>query len=76
MRRLKFKWNLKGNIALTDVGHALYVVKFTSFEDYEFVMTQEPWMIGDTYLTIRKWVPNIIAGEEPIRHLTAWGENT
>ena len=26
MRRLKAKWNLKGEIALTDVGHAYYVV--------------------------------------------------
>ena len=72
MRRLKFKWNLKGNIALTDVGHAFYVVRFTSYEDYEFVMTQGPWMIGDSYLTIRKWVPNFIADEAPMRHLTAW----
>ena len=72
MRRLKFKWNLKGNIALTDVGHAFYVVRFTSYEDYEFVMTQGPRMIGDSYLTIRKWVPNFIADEAPMRHLTAW----
>ncbi|XP_048501298.1 uncharacterized protein LOC125497684 [Beta vulgaris subsp. vulgaris] len=72
MRRLKFKWSLKGNIALTDVGHAFYVVRFTSYEDYEFVMTQGPWMIGDSYLTIRKWVPNFIANEALMRHLTAW----
>ena len=72
MRRLKFKWSLKGAIALTDVGHAYYVVRFTNYEDYEFVMTQGPWMIGDSYLTIRKWVPNFVADEAPMRHLTAW----
>ena len=72
MRRLRFKWQLKGNIALTDVGHSFYVVRFTSVEDYEFVMSQGPWMIGDTYLTIRKWIPNFIADEAPMRHLTAW----
>ena len=72
MRRLRFKWQLKGNIVLTDVGHAFYVVRFTSLEDYEFVMTQGPWMIGDSYLTIRKWIPNFIADEAPMRHLTAW----
>lgn len=72
MRRLKFKWQLKGSIALTDVGHAFYIVRFTSIEDYEFVMTQGPWMIGDSYLTIRKWIPNFIADEAPMRHLTAW----
>ncbi|XP_057249379.1 uncharacterized protein LOC130590827 [Beta vulgaris subsp. vulgaris] len=72
MRRLKFKWQLKGSIALTDVGHAFYIVRFTSSEDYEFFMTQGPWMIGDSYLTIRKWIPNFIADEAPMRHLTAW----
>lgn len=72
MRRLRFKWQLKGNIALTDVGHAFFVVRFTSLEDYEFVLTQGPWMIGDSYLTIRKWIPNFVADEALMRHLTAW----
>lgn len=72
VRKLKLKWNLKGQIALTDVGHAYYVVRFSSLEDYEFVLTQGPWLIGDSYLTIRKWIPNFIADEEPIKFLTAW----
>ncbi|KAL2935658.1 hypothetical protein RDABS01_018776 [Bienertia sinuspersici] len=41
-------------------------------EDYNFVLTQGPWMIGDSYLTIRKWVPNFISNESPIRFLTSW----
>ncbi|XP_056690305.1 uncharacterized protein [Spinacia oleracea] len=41
-------------------------------EDYDFVMTQGPWMIGDSYLTIRKWVPNFVPDEAPIKALTAW----
>lgn len=65
-------WSLKGEIALTDVGCAFYVVRFTSMEDYDFVMTQGPWMIGDSYLTIQKWVPNFVPDEEPICTLTTW----
>ncbi|XP_056690284.1 uncharacterized protein [Spinacia oleracea] len=72
MRRLKLMWSLKGEIALTDVGCAYYVVRFTSREDYNFVMTQGPWMIGESYLTIRKWIPNFVPDEEPIKFLTAW----
>lgn len=71
IRRLRLMWSLKGEIALTDVGCAFYVVRFSAMEDYEFVMTQGPWMIGDSYLTIRKWVPNFVPDEEPIRTLTA-----
>lgn len=69
---LRMKWSLKGDIALTDVGCAYYIVRFTNMEDYNFVMTQGPWMIGDSYLTIRKWIPNFVPDEEPIKVLTAW----
>lgn len=72
IRRLKLMWSLKGEIALTDVGCAYYVARFTSMADYDFIMTQGPWMIGDSYLTIRKWVPNFVPDEEPIKRLTAW----
>lgn len=65
-------WSLKGDIALTDVGCAHYVVLFTSMADYDFVMTQGPWMIRDSYLTIRKWIPNFVPDEEPIKTLTTW----
>ena len=63
---------MKGDIALTDVGHAYYVVRFNHLADYEFVLSQGPWLIGDSYLTIRKWVPNFIADQEPIKKLTTW----
>lgn len=72
MRRLKAKWSWKGEITLTDVGHAYYVVRFSNLDDYDFVLTQGPWMIGESYLTIRRWVPNFIADEAPIKTLTAW----
>lgn len=72
MRRLKSKWSLKGDIALTDVAHAFYVARFSNIEDYEFLLTQGPCMIGYNYLTIRKWMPNFIADEAPIKSLTAW----
>ena len=72
MKRLRLKWSLKGDIALTDVGHGFYVVRFNNMEDYDFVLTQGPWLIGDSYLTIRKRVPNFVAEEAPIKTLTAW----
>lgn len=72
MRRLKAKWSLKGEIALTDVSHAYYVVRFSNLDDYDFVLTQGPWMIGESYLTITRWVPNFISDEAPIKTLTVW----
>ncbi|KAJ8443575.1 hypothetical protein Cgig2_020662 [Carnegiea gigantea] len=44
--------------------------KFSNKEDYDYVLTQGPWLVRDNYLTIRKWVPNFISNEELIRHLS------
>lgn len=72
IRRLTKKWQLKGSLNLIDIGFSYYVVKFTNKEDYECVLTGGPWLIDDHYLTIRKWVPNFIPNDEPIKILNAW----
>ncbi|XP_021744863.1 uncharacterized protein LOC110710829 [Chenopodium quinoa] len=72
MRRLKKKWNIKGELALTDIGCNYYIARFSNKDDYNYVLTQGPWLLDDNYLTIRKWVPNFIPDETPIRLLTAW----
>ncbi|XP_048493943.1 uncharacterized protein LOC125494428 [Beta vulgaris subsp. vulgaris] len=57
---------------MTDIGCKFYIARFTNQDDYHHVLTQGPWMIEDNYLTIRKWVPNFIPDEAPIKVLTAW----
>jgi len=47
------------------------LLDFTNMEDYHHVLTQDPWLIGDNYLTIHKWVPNFIPDEELIKRLIA-----
>ena len=71
-RRLKLKWALKGDFSLIDIGCDYYVTRFTNAEDYEHVLTQGPWMLGDNYLVIREWVPNFIPEEDCITRITAW----
>lgn len=72
IRNLRYKWSLKGDISLTDVGCAYYVVRFTNQEDYNFVLSGGPWIIGESYLTIRKWISNFVPDEAPIKVLTTW----
>ena len=71
-RQLRLKWALKGDFSLIDIGCDYYVTRFTNMEDYEHVLTQGPWMLGDNYLVIREWVPNFITEEDHITRLTAW----
>ena len=70
--RLKSKWALRGDFSLIDIGCEYYVVRFTNMEDYDHVMINGPWMIGDNYLVIREWVANFIPEEDTITKLTAW----
>lgn len=72
MCRLKKKWNIRGEMALTDIGHKYFIARFTNTVDYNYVVTQGPWMLDDSYLTIRKWVSNFIPDDSPIKVLTAW----
>lgn len=72
IKRLKRKWELKGGLTLTDIGHDFFIARFSCLDDYNFVLTQGPWMLDDNYLTIRKWVPNFVPDDAPMRFLTAW----
>ncbi|XP_021757939.1 uncharacterized protein LOC110722976 [Chenopodium quinoa] len=60
MRRLKKKWNIRGELSLTDIGCDYYIARFTNQADYNYVLTQGPWLLDDNYLTIRKWIPNFV----------------
>lgn len=76
MKRLWLKGSLKGDIALTDVRHVFYMVRFSNMDDYKFLLTQGPCTIGESYLTIKKWVPSFVADEAPIKTLIAWARIT
>ena len=71
-RRLKTKWALRGDFSLIDIRCDYYVTRFTNMEDYDHVMINGPWMIGDNYLVIREWIPNFVPEEDTITKLTAW----
>lgn len=66
MKRLKQKRELKGGLILTDVGHEFFIDIFSNLGDYNYVLTQGPWMLDDNYLTIQKCVPNFIPDDAPM----------
>lgn len=72
MKILKRKWELKGGLTLTDIGHEYFIARFSCPDDNNYVLTQDPWMLDDNYLTICKWKANFIPNDVPLRYLTAW----
>ena len=63
---------LKGELSLTNNGCNYFIGRFINLEDRNYVLTQGPWLIGDIYLTIRKWTPISIPEEACLNVLTIW----
>ena len=59
----------QGRLGIIDTRCDYYVAHFSNSHDYEHVLTQEPWLTRDDYLTVRKWVPNFVPNEEPMSSL-------
>lgn len=72
MKCLKKKWQLKGELVLTNIECKYFIARFSNAENYNHVLTQGPWLIDDSYVIIRKWTPNFISEEASINVLTIW----
>lgn len=51
-------WNLVGWIDCIDLGKDFFLVRFSVKEDHDSVLKNEPWFIGENFLSIRPWEPN------------------
>ncbi|KAL8141679.1 hypothetical protein V2J09_014711 [Rumex salicifolius] len=71
-RRLAQKWGLSAPFSLIDIGNDTFIARFANRTDYDHVLTQGPWIIGDSYLSIRKWVPRFDVLEDKITSLVVW----
>lgn len=71
-QRLSQKWVLSRPSNLIDLGNDYFIARFSDQTDYNHVLMEGPWMIGNNYLTIRKWVPSFDVTEERIIKLTVW----
>nr|XP_023926558.1 uncharacterized protein LOC112037981 [Quercus suber] len=51
-------WKLVGRIDYIDLGKDFFLIHFLVKEDYDAMLRNGPWFIGDNFLSIRPWVPN------------------
>ena len=70
--KLKQKWNLHGNWQLTDLEDGYFVVRFQMEDDLEYVLTGGPWVVANHYITVQKWRPNFLPGEDVIQRMPVW----
>ncbi|KAK2634118.1 hypothetical protein Ddye_028910 [Dipteronia dyeriana] len=70
--KLTQKWILLGKWQLTDIGKGYFMARFHMKEDSEYVLTNGPWVISNQCLTVQRWKPNFVSGEDVIQSMPIW----
>ena len=47
-----------GKIDCVDLGKEFFLIRFSVKKDYEVVLRNGAWFIGEIFLSIRPWEPN------------------
>ncbi|XP_039063545.1 uncharacterized protein LOC120208315 [Hibiscus syriacus] len=72
INRIYALWNPIGNFNLIDLENDYFLVKFEYLEDYMRVLTEGPWMIYGSYLTVQPWSKNFSTSKKHPSQVIAW----
>lgn len=59
-------WKAVGRLDCVDLGKEFFLIHFSVKEDYEAVLRNGPWFIGENFLSIRPWETNFKPAEANI----------
>lgn len=71
-RRIQAMWKRQGEPLLIDLGFNFYIVELARRDEYEKAQFEGPWMIGENYLHVQRWKPNVCTESEVITSLPVW----
>ena len=72
VNKLKTLWRASNGFSFVDLGLGFFLVKFESRKDFEEVLRNGPWFIGEHFLSIRPWVPDFRASEASVSSVVVW----
>lgn len=72
VNRLDIMWHLNGNFDLVDLGHGCYCVRGITEKQKDMILTEGPWQLARSFLSIRKWRPNFRANNDKIDNAITW----
>ncbi|KAL4340729.1 hypothetical protein GQ457_08G018760 [Hibiscus cannabinus] len=55
LNRIRSLWNPRGDVALIDLENGYYLARFAVAEDVSRVLTDGPWLVYGSYLTVQPW---------------------
>ncbi|XP_028779657.1 uncharacterized protein LOC114736045 [Neltuma alba] len=71
-QRIQKMWARSGVVSVVDLSNDFFVVNFSTMDDYELALLGGPWMISDSYLTVRDWKLNFDPKIEAIEDVLIW----
>lgn len=69
---LNRKWVTKGSWQLVDWPNGFFSVKFQLFEDVDYVLCNDPWIIAGQTLVVQKWRPDFDPLVDKISRMAVW----
>uniref|UniRef100_A0A2N9IFC0 CCHC-type domain-containing protein n=1 Tax=Fagus sylvatica TaxID=28930 RepID=A0A2N9IFC0_FAGSY len=70
--RIMGLWKPAGRLDCVDLGHEFFLIRFGLVEDFDRVLQNGPWFIGEHYLTIRPWQPNFKPSTANCSSVAVW----
>ena len=70
--RLLSLWKPAGRLDCVALGHGFFLVWLSLKEDYEAVLKNGPWFIGEHFLSIRPWEPNFRPASANVSSIAVW----
>lgn len=70
--RDRIMWRPKGTLEVIDLGHNIFLFRFSVLDDLEKALFGGPWFVLDHYLLLTKWKPNFRPSTNPFDSLAVW----
>ena len=70
--RLQKLLSLEGSFNFIDMENDYYLVRFFEVKDYNFVLSEGPWLIADHYLVVQRWRVNFDPFNDDIQKIAIW----
>ncbi|KAJ4826614.1 hypothetical protein Tsubulata_002208 [Turnera subulata] len=69
--KIAFLWTPQGGFQVINLDNDYFLVRFEKREDYSNALSEVPWLIQGSYLTVQTWVPGFDVQTVPTK-ATVW----
>ncbi|KAL4386946.1 hypothetical protein GQ457_09G028280 [Hibiscus cannabinus] len=72
LNRIHVLWKPYGELQLIDLENNYYLIRVEDPRDYEKILTEGPWTIYGSYLTVQTWSRSFSTSEQYPSHVVVW----